>query len=89
MTNSYFLVTSVTGIRNYWPASFNELSPEAAIPALPFEVSDYLYELNETAVARGIQMFVGILTFDVEQGGYRNTLWAIGEEEGMYHKVLR
>jgi apolipoprotein N-acyltransferase len=60
--------------------------PEAAIPALPFEVRDFLLELNESVVDRSIQMFVGILTYNLEEGEFQNTVWAIGEEEGMYHK---
>jgi apolipoprotein N-acyltransferase len=60
--------------------------PEAAIPALPFEVRDFLLELNESVVEQSIQMLVGILTYDLDRGEFQNTLWAIGEEEGMYHK---
>ncbi len=60
--------------------------PEAAIPALPFEVRDFLVDMHEQMVARDTQLFAGILTFDVEQGEYLNTLWAIGAEEGTYYK---
>ena len=60
--------------------------PEAAIPALAFEVRDFLLDLNEQVVDRSIQMLVGILTYDIAKGEFQNTLWAIGDEEGMYHK---
>ena len=60
--------------------------PEAAIPALPFEVRDFLVDLHEKMVARDTQLFAGILTFDVEQGEYLNTLWALGAEDGTYYK---
>jgi apolipoprotein N-acyltransferase len=60
--------------------------PEAAVPALPFEVKDYLQELHDELVAQDSQLFLGILTFDVDNGEFLNTLWAVGEEEGKYYK---
>jgi apolipoprotein N-acyltransferase len=60
--------------------------PEAAVPALPFAVEDYLQELHEELVDQGSQLFLGILTFDVDSGEFLNTLWAVGEEEGKYFK---
>ncbi|MDP6436154.1 MAG: apolipoprotein N-acyltransferase [Gammaproteobacteria bacterium] len=60
--------------------------PEAAVPALPFEVSDFLLEMNAEAVSRGTQLLVGILTYNLDQGQFQNTLWAIGAEGGRYHK---
>jgi apolipoprotein N-acyltransferase len=60
--------------------------PEAAVPALPFEVKDYLQELHDELVAQDSQLFLGILTFDVDNGEFLNTLWAVGEEEGKYFK---
>lgn len=60
--------------------------PEVAIPALPFEVREFLAAMNEEMVQRDTQLFAGILTYDVEQGEYLNTLWAIGAEEGTYFK---
>jgi apolipoprotein N-acyltransferase len=60
--------------------------PEVAIPALPFEVQDFLSTMHTEMIARDTQLFAGILTYDVEQGEYLNTLWAIGAEEGTYSK---
>jgi apolipoprotein N-acyltransferase len=60
--------------------------PEAAIPALPFEVSDYAAAVNEVMSERGTQLFTGILNYDLERGEYANTLWALGAEQGLYKK---
>ncbi|NND53367.1 MAG: apolipoprotein N-acyltransferase [Gammaproteobacteria bacterium] len=60
--------------------------PEAAVPALPFEVPDFLEEMHEVMVERDTQLFTGILTFQPENGTFLNTLWAIGAEQGQYHK---
>ena len=38
--------------------------PEAAIPALPFEVEDFLDELDDAMAEQGTQLYSGILTFD-------------------------
>ena len=60
--------------------------PEAAIPALPFEVPEFLMSINEQMVSTETQLFAGILTYDLELGEYKNTLWAMGAEEGKYFK---
>jgi apolipoprotein N-acyltransferase len=60
--------------------------PEAAIPALPFEIPEYLQELQTAMVESNTQLFTGILTFDIERVEFKNTLWAIGPDERMYHK---
>ncbi|MEE4186499.1 MAG: apolipoprotein N-acyltransferase [Gammaproteobacteria bacterium] len=60
--------------------------PEAAIPAFPFEVSEFITELRAELRRRDTQLFTGILTYDSEQGQYLNTLWALGTESGEYHK---
>lgn len=60
--------------------------PEAAIPALPFEIPEYLDTLHEAMVNAETQLFAGILTFDTERREYKNTLWAMGAEQGQYHK---
>ncbi|MGI9291101.1 MAG: apolipoprotein N-acyltransferase [Gammaproteobacteria bacterium] len=60
--------------------------PEAAVPALPFEVRDFLQILHEDMVAQDSQLFLGILTYKPEEGEFFNTLWAVGEEEGRYYK---
>ncbi len=60
--------------------------PEAAIPAFPFEVSDYVEALHSELRARRTQLFTGILTYRSDEGAFYNTLWALGEETGVYHK---
>jgi apolipoprotein N-acyltransferase len=60
--------------------------PEAAVPALPFEVADFLQGLHDDMVERDTQLLLGILTYDIERDEFLNTLWAIGEEEGRYFK---
>ena len=60
--------------------------PEAAIPALPYEVEWFLEEMNNAMRARGTQLFSGILTFDIDTGEFRNTLMGIGEFRGEYYK---
>jgi apolipoprotein N-acyltransferase len=37
-------------------------------------------------VSTDTQLFAGILTYDIELGEYKNTLWAMGAEEGKYFK---
>jgi apolipoprotein N-acyltransferase len=37
-------------------------------------------------VSTDTQLFAGILTYDPKLGEYKNTLWAMGAEEGMYFK---
>lgn len=60
--------------------------PEAAVPAFPFEVPEFIDEMHSEMVARDTQLFTGILTFRPEDGQFFNTLWAIGTEPGRYHK---
>jgi len=60
--------------------------PEAAIPALPFEVPGFLDELNEVMSEQGTQLYSGILTFDIVTGEFRNTFMGIGAYQGRYDK---
>jgi apolipoprotein N-acyltransferase len=60
--------------------------PEAAIPAPDDMVGDYLDGLRALARERGMQLLVGILTHDAETDEYRNSLLALGEPAGAYHK---
>lgn len=60
--------------------------PEAAVPALPFEIPEFLDELQDALLERDTSLFTGILTYDLDRGQYMNTLWALGPEPGMYHK---
>jgi len=60
--------------------------PEAAIPALPFEVRDFLGDLDAAMAEQGTQLYSGILTFDPERREFRNTLMGFGAYTGQYHK---
>jgi apolipoprotein N-acyltransferase len=60
--------------------------PEAAIPALPFEVRAFLEDLDEAMAEQGTQLYSGILTFDLERREFRNTLMGFGAYTGQYHK---
>ena len=60
--------------------------PEAAIPALPFEIPEFLADLRAAMVERDTQLLTGILTYDIDRGEYRNTLLAIGPDDHQYHK---
>jgi apolipoprotein N-acyltransferase len=60
--------------------------PEAAIPALPFEVPDFLDDMNEVMSEQGTQLYSGILTFNLVTGEFRNTLMGIGGYQGSYDK---
>ncbi len=60
--------------------------PEAAIPAPDDLVGDYLEELATLARSLDTQLLVGILTHDLESDEYRNSLVALGEPGGVYHK---
>jgi len=60
--------------------------PEAAIPAPDDWVGSYLEGLRGLAAEMDVQLLVGILTHDRERDEYRNSLLALGEEAGAYHK---
>jgi apolipoprotein N-acyltransferase len=60
--------------------------PEAAIPALPFEVNHFLNDMNIAMREKDIQLFSGILTFESKHGEFKNTLMGIGTYTGEYHK---
>jgi apolipoprotein N-acyltransferase len=60
--------------------------PEAAIPALPYEVEEFLQSLHDEMVLRDTQLFAGILTYDIDNDQFLNTLWALGEENSQYYK---
>ncbi len=60
--------------------------PEAAIPAPDDLVIDYLDALRGLARSLDTQLLVGILTHDEQSDQYRNSLLALGEPAGVYHK---
>jgi apolipoprotein N-acyltransferase len=60
--------------------------PEAAIPVPDDLVPEFLADLSELATSRNWQLLVGILTHEPERDEYRNSLLALGQERGVYHK---
>ena len=60
--------------------------PEVAVPAIASRVQDFIDEVAEQARLRGVQIFLGILTFDLESEQIRNSLISVGEQSGAYHK---
>lgn len=60
--------------------------PEAAVPAPDDWVGGYLEGLRGLASELRSQLLVGILTHDLERDEYHNSLLALGEEAGVYHK---
>jgi len=60
--------------------------PEVAVPAIADRVQDFLDDVATQARSRGMQIFLGVLTFDGESEQLRNSLVAVGEQSGAYHK---
>ena len=60
--------------------------PEAAIPAIEYQVRNYLDDIDAEAKRRGVQIYLGILTRDLESGQHRNSLIGLGPDHGEYHK---
>lgn len=59
--------------------------PEAAITALPQQVKGYLEDLGDLARQRGSTLILGIPDRN-DEGGFVNTVIALGEQEGRYVK---
>lgn len=60
--------------------------PEVAIPSLARNVNGYLENLANGASARGMQIYLGVLTRDEATGQYRNSLIGVGADAARYHK---
>jgi apolipoprotein N-acyltransferase len=60
--------------------------PEAAVPALAHEESAFLAGIAELGKARGLQVLIGVVTYDFATGAFHNSLLSLGPEEGLYHK---
>ncbi len=68
------------------PAQDLVIWPEAAVPVPDTYVPDYLEELAVLARDRKLQLLIGILTHDEARDEFRNSLIALGEPFGTYHK---
>jgi apolipoprotein N-acyltransferase len=60
--------------------------PEAAVPALAHEESAFLSGIAELGKARGMQVLIGVVTYDFGTGAFHNSLLSLGPDEGLYHK---
>jgi apolipoprotein N-acyltransferase len=60
--------------------------PEVAVPALAYQVQEYLDVVAAEARARDQQIYLGILTLDSERQQYRNSLIGLGRYTDEYHK---
>ncbi len=60
--------------------------PEVAVPAMAHEVDAYLDDVQERAVARDMQLLLGIMVYDFDREQFYNSLLAVGPQQGVYHK---
>jgi apolipoprotein N-acyltransferase len=60
--------------------------PEVAVPTLAYLAQDYLDQLAVQARARGMQIYLGVLTMDDASGQYQNSLLGVGRHDAVYHK---
>ena len=61
--------------------------PEAAIPATPKRVSDFLKDIDKTAKVNQTALLTGIPTQDWRNGNYYNSVLALGAASGQYDKT--
>ena len=61
--------------------------PEAAIPATPKRVSNYLSDLHMIAEVNQTALLTGIPTQDPSDGNYYNSVLALGATKGQYDKT--
>jgi len=60
--------------------------PEVAVPALAYQVQEFLDVVSAEALARGQQIYLGILTRGGDRQQYRNSLIGLGRHSDEYHK---
>jgi apolipoprotein N-acyltransferase len=61
--------------------------PEAAIPATPLGVSDFLMGMDKAAKVNQTALLTGIPTHDRRSGQYYNSVLALGAASGQYDKT--
>ena len=61
--------------------------PEAAVPSTPKRIPVFMQNLERKANDSGSTLLTGIITQDGEQGRYYNSVLAIGDQSGQYHKT--
>jgi apolipoprotein N-acyltransferase len=61
--------------------------PESSIPVLAHEAAPYLAAIRAESVARGSDVLIGLLNFDLQTGEIRNGLYAMSSSgDGWYYK---
>ncbi len=70
---------------DHWDADI-VVWPEAALPALRMQLTDYLETLDEIAVARDTGIIMGMLVWNRVEDTYFNGVMALGQGEGEYFK---
>ena len=63
------------------------LWPEGAIPALPRQVMDFLFEIDNRAKVNQTSLLIGIPTEDWRSRRYFNSMLALGDARGQYDKT--
>ena len=61
--------------------------PEAAVPRTPKRIPVFMQNLERKANDSGSTLLTGIITQDGEQGRYYNSVLAVGDQSGQYHKT--
>ncbi len=77
------LYTELT--RQNWAADL-VVWPETALPAFYYEVEPFLADLEQEARDNDTDLLIGMLSFAEDRRSYYNTMMALGEERGEYHK---
>lgn len=61
--------------------------PEAAVPSIPQRIPNFMKSLERKSTASGSTLLTGIITFNSEQQRYYNSVLAVGDSQGEYHKT--
>lgn len=77
------LYTELT--RKHWDADL-VLWPETALPAFYYETEQFLADLEQEARDNDTDLLIGMLSFAEDRRSYHNTMMALGETRGEYHK---
>lgn len=71
--------------RRHWDADV-VIWPESAIPAFYSEAADFLDKLAREASATSTELLIGVIYDEPETGRYFNSVLALGQSQGFYHK---
>ena len=71
--------------RRHWDAAL-VIWPETAVPAYYHQAAEFLAELGQEAYRHDSELLVGIPVKETGGSRYFNSVVAVGEQEGAYHK---